>query len=161
MAVGNVLGRGFLLIEWKGDIWLGLQADTVGAICVTTNGVVKKDGRLVMGAGIAKQARDRFLGIDAFAGDAVRWNGNKTQVIWLSGATDIIALPTKDHCRDPSPVSLITKSIEELVILSDENGYNKVLLPRPGCGHGGLNWERDVKPLLQERLDDRFIVVNR
>ena len=51
--------------------------------------------------------------------------------------------------------------IEELVILSDENGYNKVLLPRPGCGHGGLNWERDVKPLLQERLDDRFIVVNR
>ena len=37
-------------------------------------------------------------------------------------------------------------------------GWSKVLIPRPGCGYGELNWQ-DIKPLLESILDDRFISV--
>jgi hypothetical protein len=35
-----------------------------------------------------------------------------------------------------------------------------VLVPRPGCGNGQLDWE-DVKPILLDHFDDRFIVVTK
>ena len=36
------------------------------AICVTTNGVVKRNGELVMGAGVAKQFANKFANIQKF-----------------------------------------------------------------------------------------------
>ena len=47
---------------------------------------------------------------------------------------------------------------EELVALADAQGWGEVVLPRPGCGFGGLGWD-EVGPLLVPRLDDRFLVV--
>ena len=42
------------------------------AICFTSNGIVKKDGKLIMGAGVAKQFRDRFFGLDQESGALVK-----------------------------------------------------------------------------------------
>ena len=47
----------------------------------------------------------------------------------------------------------------ELIDLVIEHGFDTVVLPRPGCGNGGLRWQ-DVRPLLGLSLDDRFIVVD-
>ncbi len=52
----------------QGDMWSAF--DQVDLFLVTTSHVVTKDGKLVMGAGIAKQARDRFPGLDAALGQA-------------------------------------------------------------------------------------------
>lgn len=145
--------------EWRGDIWLGLQAPNIDAICITTNGIVKRDGKLVMGAGIAGQARDRFLGIDAAAGALVKQNGNCTQILHTVNETALVALPTKNHWRDPSPLDLVLRSLQQLVVLTDQNGWNRVLLTRPGCGNGGLNWNT-LRPRVEAVLDDRFIVVS-
>ena len=38
--------------------------------------------------------------------------------------------------------------------------FSSVLLPKPGCANGGLNWEQ-VKPLLEQYLDDRFTIIDR
>ena len=49
------------MLELKGkyDIFTLPQSNTEG-VCVTTNGIIKSDGRAVMGAGIAKQANALF-----------------------------------------------------------------------------------------------------
>ena len=49
------------MLELKGkyDIFILTQGNTEG-VCVTTNGIVKQDGKAVMGAGIAKQANAFF-----------------------------------------------------------------------------------------------------
>lgn len=53
---------------------------------------------------------------------------------------------------------LIKRSAELLVQLAEDFEWKSVIIPKPGCGAGGLNW-RDVKPLLQG-LDDRFYIID-
>lgn len=55
---------------------------------------------------------------------------------------------------------LIYQSCCQLKNLADAQGFSSVVLPRPGCGAGGLSWEDEVRPLCQATLDDRFFVIN-
>jgi hypothetical protein len=41
----------------------------------------------------------------------------------------------------------------------DRRRWQRVVLPRAGCGNGGLNWEMAVRPVLADILDDRFIAL--
>jgi len=45
----------------RGDMWPAFA--TAGLFLITTNSTIRKDGALVMGRGIARQARDRFPGL--------------------------------------------------------------------------------------------------
>ena len=60
-------------------------------------------------------------------------------------------------CR--ADLSLIRRSAEELVGLTNEQHWTQVILPRPGCGAGELSWEA-IRPLLATLLDDRFGVIS-
>lgn len=123
--------------------------------CVTTNSVVMNNGRLVMGGGIAREARDRFPGIDMKLGQWVLKYGNRP---FLCRNEKIISFPTKFDWRADSTPELICYSVNLTVQLADKFGIKSIGLPRPGCGLGGLRWE-DVRPLLADSLDDRFTVV--
>ncbi len=54
-------------------------------------------------------------------------------------------------------IDIIRHSAEELVELTDEEGWKSVVLPQVGCGNGGLKWS-EVKEVLDPILDDRFFV---
>lgn len=55
-------------------------------------------------------------------------------------------------------LELIAHSAEILSLLADTEGWNSVVVPRPGCGAGELVW-KDVKPILSTILDDRFYTI--
>ena len=145
--------------ESNKDIW----ETELDAICVTTNGVVTKNG-LVMGKGFALQVSERFPGIAKFFGKQVQHQGNVPHLYRnypLIKESYIISLPTKHHWRDPADIELIKSSIRLLVEIADRNLHLKRIgMTRPGCGYGGLDWN-EVKAVIEPLLDDRFIVFNK
>lgn len=162
------------MLEVTGNIW-DYEAD---AVCVTTNLVVTGNG-LVMGAGIAKQAKDRYPSLPHLFGEYYRGfslsgiRNDFTYCVaksvipppnWPLFTRHIVAFPTKYHWRDHSDLLLIRKSAQDLVYLVErlEDDLDKdvtVVLPRPGCGLGGLKWDR-VKVVIEPILaDDRFRII--
>lgn len=138
------------MIEVASDIW------DIGTIkVITTNGIIKKDIRAVMGAGVAKEARDRFPGIDLTLGVMIHNFGNRPHIINLDPI--IVSFPTKWHWKEKADIKLIEKSAHNLVKIADALNFTFVSMPRPGCGNGGLAWE-DVRKVIEPILDHRFYI---
>ncbi len=154
-------------------------------LCVTTNGFVNRAGAAVMGRGCAREARDRFPGIDLALGAAIRANGSRVQAIWAEPL--IVAFPVKPTsaaCADPArdvvshlaarfragdvvpgwackaDLAVIERSAAELAEAADRAGWTSVAVPMPGCGAGELSWAL-VEPVLDRHLDRRFFCVTR
>lgn len=153
------------MFEANADLWTTL-AD---AKCITTNGFVKKNGEAVMGAGVAKQAKSRYPSLPKHFGSLLKEKGNHVMIIGtevaresdvLHRAFDYVAFPVKHNWWEKADIDLIERSANELVSLTNFMGWREVLLPRPGCNNGKLNWI-DVKKVIEPILDDRFMVVNK
>lgn len=151
------------MLELRGNYDIFALPQNGEAMCVTTNGIVKADGHAVMGAGIAKQANEKFQ-LSARLGQYLKQYGNRA--FNMGKFTDgyrcftVFTLPTKHHWKEDSDITLICKSCEQLVEMCDKFGITKCYLTPPGCGCGNLNYERLVKPWISMIFDDRFIVVD-
>lgn len=69
----------------------------------------------------------------------------------------------KHNWWEKADTSLIEQSTLQLKDFFDTiiGGYpTPIYLVRPGCGNGQLDW-KDVKPILEKYLDDRFTIVER
>lgn len=146
------------MIEEFGDFWT-IQGDLR---CITTNGALRANGNAVMGKGIALQAKQRYPKIEATLGRLTNRYGNHVHYI----GHGLISFPTKYHWTDStSDIGLIKRSATELVALTKgdlpiNKANRRILLTRPGCGSGNLQWP-DVKPIIQTILgSDEFIIVN-
>lgn len=147
------------------DIFTLPSSETeTNVVCVTTNGIIKKDGCAVMGAGIAKTANKRFQ-VDAKLAEHLRTHGNTVcdlgEYKFKQSRFHLVSFPTKEDWKDNSLPWLIEQSAKQLVDLVNAHGYQHVFLTPPGCGLGGLQWESDVKPILEPLFDDRFTIVFR
>jgi len=139
--------------EAVGDLW---QHHASGAVvAITTHGAVGRSGRSSMQRGCARQARERFPGVDATLGGLVREHGNHVQLI----AERLVSFPVEHDPFSHPELDLIERSCRELVTLADARGWARVVVPRPGCGGGGLSW-RDVRPVLARHFDARFTVIS-
>lgn len=144
--------------EYKADLWrLGFTAD---AVVITTNGDLRKDGSAVMGVGCAKQAAAMDPGLPSRLGAMIAVEGNHVHIFhgWY-GTTALVAFPVKHHWREAASRDLICASTIELLEETDRWDWDDVILPRPGCGAGGLEWYEQVRPLVSVVLDNRFTVV--
>jgi hypothetical protein len=132
------------------------------ALCVTTNGYIKLNGAGVMGRGVARQAAKMYPGIEYALGISLKVYGNTVQPWWAMYPFNelIIFFPTKQSYDGPADIDLIERSTIQLIALAKTLALRSVVLPRPGCGNGRLDWASDVKPVIDKYLDDRFIVVN-
>lgn len=147
----------------KNIFWLPQDGE---AVCITTNGIVKSNGHAVMGAGIAKEANDIFH-LSEKLGFFLKQYGNRAFNLGkyqrnnedISDIFTVFSFPTKHHYKDKSDINLIIKSCNELMQMCTMFGISKIYLVPPGCGLGGLSYEKEVRPVISNILDDRFIVV--
>ena len=142
-----------------GDIW-ELALAHKGLVVVPTNTTLKKDGLAVMGAGLAKDAAERFPSLPHRLGDHIKRWADRIYV-----DSHVICLPTKRDWRQPSTMELVERGCRELVELDRVFaicGYNRpIFVPQLGCGLGGLKWERQVRPVVDSLLEsERFILVS-
>jgi len=156
--------------EIYGNLWD--HYDNGIPICINTNGYVRKSGHAVMGRGVALQATKKFPQISKLLGDML---GGPTRIMQHNHqyVKEILPLiinfpvkPTWGFLADVMPglrgrfvqgkvpgwavyadLNIIESSLVLLSWLKDERGFSRIVLPRPGCGAGGLDWEKDVKPL--------------
>ena len=145
------------MLEIKGDIFKIANQENPDAICCTINQVVKQDGKLVMGAGIAKQFAAKWPLLPEKWGKRIK---SRPYVLVSNGYPCLVGFPTKIDWKNDSPIWLIERSAKQLVIIAEALNWKQILMTRPGCGFGGLDWNKEVKPVLQTIFDERFVVVN-
>lgn len=137
--------------ETTGNIW-----DYLGSaiIAITTNGTVAGDGDAVFGTGCARQALAYFPDLKQRLGRLLRAAGNHVHYL----GDGIVSFPVEQTPWENPDPRLIARSARELREMAEQQGWETVVVPRPGCGGGGLDW-REVRPLLEKSFDDRFIVI--
>lgn len=142
--------------EAVGDVFEYTGAD---ALCIPICWVLKKNGEAVMGAGVAREAAKRWPTLPRVFGEQIQRAPDAPHVpIYAMGDFWLACVPTKRGWRDPSDLSLIAASVADLVYQAGGFGWQTVVLPRLGCGLGGLSWPDQVRPVLARLLDDRFVV---
>lgn len=142
------------MIERRGDLW---KHD--GWKIIPTNGIIRscRDGfRLVMGTGVSAQALEIFPRLDKIWGDWVRRNGN---VPCPTPTLSLVSFPTKHYPTEQADMALIRASTLIIAEWACREDPDEVFLPRISCGGNGPQW-RQIKPLLENLLDDRFIVLS-
>jgi hypothetical protein len=146
------------MLEINGNI-LDYFPNKIPAIAVTTNGLTDSRGNAIMGKGIAKQAKERYPRLPKILGEMLIEFGNRVHLIDGRGEYLIYSFPTKTDWKYKSNIRLIGQSSIELM---NEMNYHKIpalIMTRPGCGNGGLDWDY-VKPMIQDILDDRMFIIS-
>lgn len=139
------------MFEIKGDIW---EHHQYSIIVITTNGSVTKQGKAIFGNGVAKQAAEKYPTLAEKLGKLLQEKGNHV----FEPMEGIVTFPVEETPWSLPDSRLISRSAKELRILADYSGWSKIIVPRPGCGGGGLAWG-EVKPLLEPWFDERFMVI--
>lgn len=71
----------------------------------------------------------------------------------------IVNFPTKQHWRQRSRVAYIERGLAKFVDRYTDYGISSVAFPQLGCGHGELDWESQVQPVMERYLQDLPIPV--
>ena len=140
-----------------------LPQDEKEAAAITTHGVLRKNGYAVLGKGQALEAKQLFPGLEKRLGEYLFRYGNRAFYMGVhqlgEHLTSLITFPTKYHYRNDSSLDLITGSAHQVKAIADKFQLKKVYMPPVGCGLGKLDYEKQVRPILQKILtDDRFVV---
>lgn len=142
-----------------GDVFSAVGV--VDWLLIPTNAVVKYSGELVMGAGVAKLARDRYPGLALDLGSQLAQRGYGHYGVLISNIQDhgtyIGAFQSKLHWQEPSDAALIWSSLEKLAdCLRDSPEPLYVAMPIPGIGLGGLPRE-EVMGMLELMPDTLWV----
>lgn len=126
---------------------------------ITTNPVVRKDGAVVMGRGIALEAKTRFpelpydFGVKLKKLEALK-RVRKMGTIGVYEHQPVGYFMVKDHFAQEAKLSIIQASVRDLLaFLCDGPEDYSVDLNFPGIGNGGLDREL-VLPIIEQLPDN-------
>ena len=165
--------------ERKVDLFETIYEDDTDVICITTNGQWTMQGTAAMGGGCAGKCARRWPQTAQRLGMLLK--AHHVNVPFVIGALDkdgryleptreliaardfkclIFSFPTINHLVNGANLQLIKQSATLLKDYMDSFKLKGAAIGRPGCGIGGLSWETEVKPALQDIWDDRFTIVS-
>ncbi len=114
-----------------------------------------------MGKGVAKIFKQVYP--DMFKEYQTFCQNNEIEIgkLWLYQTENkwILNFPTKKHWRYPSKIEYIEKGLIEFRERYSEWGIDSISFPPLGCGNGGLDFESQVKPLLEKYLGNLPITI--
>jgi len=141
-------------------------------VCITTNGFVTQNGLAVCGRGVAAQAAKKYPSFKRALADAVMKNGNVVQRV-IGTLVSFPVKPVAGICRPDktnvvkhmrnkfgpysyvpgwammADIHLIEWGLVQLNYMHIAGMFDKIYLPKPGCGAGGLSWY-DVEPFCRQ-----------
>ncbi len=112
----------------------------------------------VMGKGVALQFKKKFPGNFKEYERACKRGEvevGKMFTVELDSLTNpryVINFPTKKHWRGSSRLEYVEQGLDALVSEIHRLNLRSIAIPPLGCGNGGLSWEREVRPLIEEAL---------
>ncbi len=112
----------------------------------------------VMGAGLAKQFKEKFPdNFDYYrgaCGSGLVFPGKMTVFHYgtLEYTNFIVNFPTKLHWRDASRMEYIESGLADLARIIEFYNITSIAIPALGCGLGGLKWPQ-VKATIYAAMD--------
>lgn len=108
----------------------------------------------VMGKGIAKEFKAFFP--EMFEEYQRRCEEGTLVIgsLYLSRARpkSVLNFPTKRHWRQRARLADIEAGLQTFVASYMEYSISSIAFPQLGCGNGELDWERDVRPMMEHYL---------
>lgn len=121
----------------------------------------------VMGKGIALQFKRMFPEMFDQYRHLCETNQLNIGTLWLYKTPNkwVLNFPTKTHWRQPSKIEYIEAGLKKFVQTYHELNIHSIAFPPLGCGNGQLDFESQVKPLMEQYLRnlpiDTFIYPHR
>lgn len=108
----------------------------------------------VMGKGIAKEFKRIFPEMFELYQEQCESGSLKIGSLFLyqSQHKAILNFPTKQHWRSPSKVEYIERGLQAFVKSYEKFGIESIAFPQLGCGNGELDWELEVRPVMEQCL---------
>lgn len=108
----------------------------------------------VMGKGIAKDFKTIYPEMFARYQELCEKGQFAVGQLWLYRTTNkwVLNFPTKKHWRSPSNPEYIEAGLKTFAATYHVYGITDISFPLLGCGNGELDWETQVRPLMERRL---------
>ena len=129
---------------------LDSNADSMG---ITTNSILNWKGELVMGAGVALEAKKRFPDLPRIFGQFISKNKLEGGFYGIIESGRYFAFQTKRNWRDKSDITDVRNSVWKLKAIAERYPAYTYALPFPAINNGGLKRE-DILPLLEVLPDN-------
>lgn len=138
-----------------GNMWAAYAAADL--LLITTNATITIRGALVMGWGIARQAKERFPGLDVALGRHIQALCGSQGIYGLLvsprwPAAKLGAFQVKQHYSQAASLELIRRSTAALCAWCADQPDAQVALNFPGIGNGRLH-RKDVLPIAMQLPD--------
>ena len=112
----------------------------------------------VMGAGLAKSMSKRVPGLEGAYRRALQAGSLGLGKPWMYSdhGWNILCFATKDHWRNESDIDWIRSGLAYIKQHYVDLGIRSMAISPIGCGLGGLDWNKEVRPLVYEYLNPLF-----
>lgn len=108
----------------------------------------------VMGKGVALEFKRLFPEMYQQYRDLCEQGKFQVGMLWLYKNPQkwVLNFPTKKHWRSPSKVEYVEAGLKKFVQVYSDWGIHSIAFPPLGCGNGQLDFETQVRPLMEKYL---------